>query len=168
METLQKLLFISRGHFQFLSYLWGMETPNTVQKYANRYLFLSYLWGMETIIQIILKIWRPESSYPTYEEWKQYAQRKTAKGRISSYPTYEEWKPSSLNQRGFPSIGSYPTYEEWKLVSLLFIFFDSLFEFLSYLWGMETGINNHFLLPPFYFVLILPMRNGNNAFSFSL
>jgi len=34
------------------------------------------------------------SSYPTYEEWKQFLGAITESGRVlCSYPTYEEWKP---------------------------------------------------------------------------
>ena len=58
----------------------------------------------------------------------------------SSYPTYEEWKrflnkklPSDANK------SSYPTYEEWKRIR-----------------------NGSTLYKSAYFVLILPMRNGNN------
>ena len=54
-----------------------------------------------------------------------------------SYPTYEEWKHSSSDLFSpMSSSSSYPTYEEWKLLFCLDIVF-------------------------LYFVLILPMRNGN-------
>ena len=34
-----------------------------------------------------------KSSYPTYEEWKQFPFLPSRIAGIGSYPTYEEWKP---------------------------------------------------------------------------
>ena len=61
---------------------------------------------------------------------------------MSSYPTYEEWKRRIACGGQSGSAGSYPTYEEWKLSSS-FIVLLRLYEFLSYLRGMET-----FCVPP--------------------
>ena len=56
-----------------------------------------------------------------------------------SYPTYEEWKQIVSRFCTFLSdFGSYPTYEEWKPI-----------------WSYFPTIG--------FFVLILPMRNGNLA-----
>ena len=37
------------------------------------------------------------SSYPTYEEWKQYIKQNRLFIKRSSYPTYEEWKHPKNN-----------------------------------------------------------------------
>jgi len=58
---------------------------------------------------------------------------------FSSYPTYEEWKPSNIDFLVASYSRSYPTYEEWKPESERISLYSSVF------------------------VLILPMRNGNNA-----
>jgi len=121
--------------------------------------FLSYLWGMET------DSWYEISStslcsYPTYEEWKLISYSFS----ISSFtvlilPMRNGNKIEELlYEAGMWS--SYPTYEEWKqIISGLFYCF--LKWFLSYLWGMETIIKC-VIFTSFSFVLILPMRNGNN------
>ena len=100
-------------------------------------------------------------SYPTYEEWKlcrlwclwcsqiysvlilpmrngNVINSMWYEGSIyCSYPTYEEWKlRSNSPNRPRGSSGSYPTYEEWKHDYVLY--------------GNAM-----------WYVLILPMRNGN-------
>ena len=57
----------------------------------------------------------------------------------SSYPTYEEWKHLLGYEIAYSQDGSYPTYEEWKQCILYY--------------------NRTFT----YYVLILPMRNGNTS-----
>ena len=60
------------------------------------------------------------SSYPTYEEWKPFLQKRIYfSNNLSSYPTYEEWKLSNIRLIYFTPICSYPTYEEWKLSIIL-------------------------------------------------
>jgi len=57
--------------FQFLPYLWGMET--NVSSYTVHILkrpFLPYLWGMETISERFDGLFELFRSYRTYEEWK--------------------------------------------------------------------------------------------------
>ena len=77
-------------------------------------------------------------SYPTYEEWKLVFLQKFQCFFNSSYPTYEEWKhKNTFPINSFNCNGSYPTYEEWKRIK---------FQYLC----LST------------WVLILPMRNGNN------
>ena len=56
------------------------------------------------------------SSYPTYEEWKQYTQSAITISVRRSYPTYEEWKPCYPIHFNACYFRSYPTYEEWKLL----------------------------------------------------
>ena len=75
-------------------------------------------------------------SYPTYEEWKQKQEEPPTPMSISSYPTYEEWKPTTYFATVFSDTCSYPTYEEWKPTK-------------------------YFRVKSKFFVLILPMRNGN-------
>ena len=66
----------------------------------------------------------------------------------------------------FLLIGSYPTYEEWKPDTSCSIKSCTYWSFLSYLWGMET--KEYITIPckPVLFVLILPMRNGNEITGF--
>ena len=91
-----KLTYFSTSLYsklKFLSYLWGMETIVFLLLQALYHLFLSYLWGMETRnispwdfdetkvlilpmrngnkLGMYNKITFSNSSYPTYEEWKQ-------------------------------------------------------------------------------------------------
>ena len=87
---------------------------------------------METITHLFLVTFFPNSSYPTYEEWKQLILIKIFKSISCSYPTYEEWKPGVSSIATKKSPRSYPTYEEWKLSSFLPSCFSS-FVFLSYL-----------------------------------
>ena len=99
-----------------------------------------------------------------------------------SYPTYEEWKLEHENGSRVKLFSSYPTYEEWKLISIANLM-SLTSKFLSYLWGMETfkffspfifgnvlflsylwGMETKYRLGSRrynYYVLILPMRNGN-------
>ena len=51
--------------FYFLSYLWGMETFQTFCKLVSSIPFLSYLWGMETETANVLKN-GIITFYPTY------------------------------------------------------------------------------------------------------
>ena len=53
-----------------------------------------------------------------------------------SYPTYEGMETWKKEMKNVVKFSSYPTYEEWKLY-----------------WGITVGIG--------FYVLILPMRNGN-------
>ena len=128
---------------------------------VTAYQFLSYLWGMETEKSISSKHARMLCSYPTYEEWKHSLHVLLFLSiQLRSYPTYEEWKlkliwhspwlksvlilpmrngnfeifleSNRVNKR------SYPTYEEWKQYVYYWKSMSSLVQFLSYLWGMET------------------------------
>jgi len=72
---------------------------------------------METIVKVPYTVDEPESSYPTYEEWKQILENFGYDVEICSYPTYEEWKHNKYKEarKMIVVISSYPTYEEWKL-----------------------------------------------------
>jgi len=102
------------------------------------YQFLSYLWGMETFVFLIDFTKCNLCSYPTYEEWKRtYVRSKVTQAPLGSYPTYEEWKLTqssfAISNLRFSFLSylwgmetftyvaivsavfrSYPTYEEWK------------------------------------------------------
>jgi len=100
--------------------------------------FLSYLWGMETF-DVFLHIPFLPSSYPTYEEWKQF-NFFASSWRIYMFLSYLWGMETFL-------------YNTHFLLRLLF---------LSYLWGMETQYSSFFFISHFLLlVLILPMRNGN-------
>ncbi len=105
--------------FQFLPYLWGMETFWNTTNFNNQRWFLPYLWGMETSCLCFNAYHPPMSSYRTYEEWKPREQKKGAAiAAPCSYRTYEEWKLSSSPFFEHLSFCSYRTYEEWKLIEL--------------------------------------------------
>jgi len=124
--------------WEFLSYLWGMETINWCSciKCKFKVLILPMRNGNTTLI--------PNShflcicSYPTYEEWKLDQPVQLNQNEMRSYPTYEEWKLGELRFINVSSsFSSYPTYEEWKL-SIIILQVKTYYMFLSYLWGMET------------------------------
>ncbi len=147
---------------RFLPYLWGMETRTIVLYTWWIEWFLPYLWGMET--------WRSEfrffisflGSYRTYEEWKLFYQYQKFLSFQCSYRTYEEWKLGPLCFTRGELNGSYRTYEEWKLQlsgnvlstssQVLTVpmrngnnassskSFNDSYQFLPYLWGMETKV----------------------------
>ena len=89
--------FIILNYFQLMFVLiLPMRNGNIYILHHSRihpYQFLSYLWGMETIYSIFLFVSQLNSSYPTYEEWKPITVlfRDPLK-HFGSYPTYEEWK----------------------------------------------------------------------------
>ena len=80
-------------NFQFLPYLWGMETSCSILVHLSALLtFLPYLWGMEPARLVTPSIFATSCSYRTYEEWKLPELLKNPP-KICSYRTYEEWKP---------------------------------------------------------------------------
>ena len=89
------------------------------------------------LIAILITLAEYLCPYPTYEEWKHSLKRSFLMLLTRPYPTYEEWKLVGSFKFLETKKSSYPTYEEWK----------------------------HFFCvvksPKIYFVLILPMRNGN-------
>ena len=94
---------------------------------------------METLLQtqflggVILR------SYPTYKEWKLAFDPDKVDEPNSSYPTYKEWKLFNTVRIVYFVNCSYPTYKEWKLS-------DHCQPLISH-----------------SFVLILPIRNGNQV-----
>ena len=144
----------------FLSYLWGMETHIfLIWSIMLNSPFLSYLWGMETSQVRQTKKKRLLSSYPTYEEWKPY-NKVIMVGRVSkgSYPTYEEWRTQLWRATEYRS-HLFLSYL-WGMETFLNEYKDIYIKFLSYLWGMET-LQTRTVYLPGVSVLILPMRNGN-------
>jgi len=77
----------------------------------------------------------------------------------SSYRTYEEWKRFGYSVHAMQLYCSYRTYEEWKLQHARYNI-ALVFEFLPYLWGMET-LRQRRQYHREAFVLTVPMRNGN-------
>ena len=110
-----KVVFL-QGSFQFLPYLWGMETHIHTGVRNGVRLFLPYLWGMETFVYRLFICWHNVLTVPMRN------------GNLS----VQTCRWSLLH-------GSYRTYEEWKLASLT-DFYEQFTEFLPYLWGMETSI----------------------------
>ena len=146
---------------QFLSYLWGMETANTLNTIHESNPFLSYLWGMETDNEI-------RRGIPPFFSVLILPMRN---GNLHGL----EWE--YLQKKKFLS---YLWGMETCFVKLFSIY---TVLFLSYLWGMETlvkfqtaKIERQVLILPMrngnidsqidlfhvYLVLILPMRNGNS------
>jgi len=102
-----------QNSFQFLPYLWGMETHSNWQNSKTSKKFLPYLWGMETSQISYFGCWC-DSSYRTYEEWKHESKNGNWYVYIGSYRTYEEWKRRTANFLDILHLSSYRTYEEWK------------------------------------------------------
>ena len=140
-----------------------METENGCGNIKGKFAFLSYLWGMETYFEIF-GLTVIESSYPTYEEWK--------RDHFFNYSTYcivlilpmrnGNAKTERITNFMLWSFLSYLWGMETKSMSSLVQ--KTFFEFLSYLWGMET---RKYIKTSsrYFFVLILPMRNGNKCTS---
>ena len=122
--------------FRFLPYLWGMETRWRRRNFWTWRRFLPYLWGMETWSYYVTPF-TAESSYRTYEEWKQENRQQDLTNRLGSYRTYEEWKPRLEERAREVRRG-----------------------FLPYLWGMETCVRLCTKRISTQ-VLTVPMRNGN-------
>ena len=121
--------------------------------------FLPYLWGMETPMQIKNAI-TTMGSYRTYEEWKLAITDSENVFRDSSYRTYEEWKPCTRRSRNKYTFQFLPYL--WGMETFFHMIFDKVSRtFLPYLWGMETRKNDqvHSWRSP---VLTVPMRNGNS------
>jgi len=92
-----------------------METKEESTKALFEQRFLPYLWGMETSMSAVRVLTEIQSSYRTYEEWKQSIRFSMVQGFVSSYRTYEEWKLQKAACK-----------------------VERLTKFLPYLWGMET------------------------------
>ena len=176
------------------------------------HLFLPYLWGMETMEEATEFTFEDYRSYRTYEEWKPISHSSSFFFNVCSYRTYEEWKP--MNSRpvnaGDTNVLTVPMRNgnhqrvNYGITLLLLVltvpmrngnFFTSscicsaFFQFLPYLWGMETFFRSIKRIPSLSsyrtyeewkrqlaktelkantWVLTVPMRNGNkfrSAFS---
>ena len=125
----------------------GNPSPNIYLK--GKFEFLPYLWGMETNCQVVIKHSLLVLTVPMRNGniWNWTAN--TPKNR--SYRTYEEWKLRLSLIFLSPSHSSYRTYEEWKLYIP-----DSrkrlTAPFLPYLWGMETIIERGWMNGWYWFL----------------
>ena len=100
----------------FLPYLWGIETKASCHCLYRLGLFLPYLWGIETLSTMI----------------------KVKNGWVNFYPTYEALKQCVNATTGNADWDDfYPTYEALKRSSSFYIN-NQFFQFLPYLWGIET------------------------------
>jgi len=122
--------------WEFLPYLWGMETLTTWQCRCWRCKFLPYLWGMETFWIWIF-----------FHELK------------GSYRTYEEWKPVCCSRPCFSNSGSYRTYEEWKRYTHIIAHTPGFYVLTVPMRNGNTRKNVYWHF--FLIVLTVPMRNGN-------
>ena len=108
--------------FQFLPYLWGMETLVELLRNPLHCGFLPYLWGMETgfcrLVSFLL-----ESFLPYLWGMETVPRRLDVRERLRSYRTYEEWK-----------------HDAAKYLN------DTIRKFLPYLWGMETDSDDSKML----------------------
>ena len=147
------VLILPMRNGNFFPYLLSTHIP---------FQFLSYLWGMETQIDLCRALCCLQRSYPTYEEWKHVISlswkisvclvlilpmRNGNKILRLAWETFL-WvlilpmRNGNLNKFSIfknKELGSYPTYEEWKPS-----FARCSISLIS--------------------VLILPMRNGNEGF----
>ena len=137
-------------------------------------------WKLKTL-EYLNKVWL--CSYPTYEEWKQTY-------HLPVYPCFCKflsylWGMETENKNndwyyfrivlilpmrnGNAKLSRYNSMIEIVLILPMrngnYRFHLRLqwtsFQFLSYLWGMETHFHHHCCYHKFFLVLILPMRNGN-------
>jgi len=70
-----------------------METKLLPLSVCSLYQFLPYLWGMETSVEsVTVEFVVTSSSYRTYEEWKRSDHIEFFAWYTRSYRTYEEWK----------------------------------------------------------------------------
>ncbi len=162
-----------------------MRNGNTDPKIlalAPVFQFLPYLWGMETLFRYFF-LHTLTCSYRTYEEWKHGKKFRALTVKYSSYRTYEEWKlllPRVLsctiytvltvpmrNGNDAPhdaeatySVSSYRTYEEWKHGTNKWNY--------DWEWVLTVPMRNGNLQILWHVwncdgVLTVPMRNGNLA-----
>ena len=124
--------------------------------------FLSYLWGMETLESLYQPIFRALVLILPMRNGNYSLQKYRCKNLYScSYPTYEEWKHEVIigdSDEMYVLIlpmrnGNWVSTACWARLS----------RFLSYLWGMETISKKCCKFKTVFFVLILPMRNGNSS-----
>mgnify|MGYP006870480122 CR=1 FL=1 len=150
---------------------------------GKTYRFLPYLWGMETSANYSRQVVVALGSYRTYEEWKHRKGVNEWNLWLRSYRTYEEWKLccslhcERSSKKFLPYLWgmetndahvimdaliarSYRTYEEWKRFSSCASKETPLTG--SYRTYEEWKQRLCFLcLCFFYYVLTVPMRNGN-------
>jgi len=115
---------------------------------GNREFFISYL-NLSTVLTVPMRngnfrysgqvsICR-DSSYRTYEEWKQTLSQTVQEVQTRSYRTYEEWKQTTsgwycVHWWGFlPYLWGMETPEIVAQAPNIYV------SFLPYLWGMETN-----------------------------
>jgi len=75
-----------------------METDVYLRQFLNIYEFLPYLWGMETIPDEVL-FTMFQSSYRTYEEWKQRISKLRNKVQNSFLPYLWGMETSNEDQQ---------------------------------------------------------------------
>jgi len=177
---------ISRRHFQFGSYLWGIETCDGAARSKGRRRrvwivpmrnwngrrwrgiiggaqFGSYLWGIETQIKIRMSM--KSKKFGSYLWGIETSPSNTAPETDAHGldRTYEELKPdgfgSRFSCRFWPCLDR--TYEELKLWRLSRALSGGVRGFGSYLWGIETGCRGRVGLD-WSKVWIVPMRNWNH------
>ena len=93
---------------------------------------------METFFNLLNYLNFDTSSYRTYEEWKlvAYLYLSIAQ-RVLTVPMRNGNRRKCKEAKGLTN-GSYRTYEEWKHNKA--INNTTKYEFLPYLWGMETNV----------------------------
>ena len=146
--------------FNFLHYLWGIETLKFTINNGVLMIFLHYLWGIETPLKKYDYYPRFLTFYITYEELKQnknflypsaifpflhylwgietVEHCSKAVSSSSFYITYEELKPVSR----FPNPSPAPLFtlpmRNWNCQSSWYSICSGIV-FLHYLWGIETS-----------------------------
>jgi len=147
------------GKIQFLPYLWGMETREwrvLVAVTLRSYRTYEEWKHIKDVFVVCYEIWvltvpmrNGNFTNPIFQNGEngvltvpmrngnfQFSWNASIPS-ISSYRTYEEWKPGNHAFLLVDSPGSYRTYEEWK-PKQIYHRNGIDFEFLPYLWGMET------------------------------
>ena len=174
--------------YKFVSYLWGIETLQTLQMLVSpRHGFVSYLWGIETTQfsrrrrslqrRFVSYLWGIETPSKMLSFWPTL---------YRLYRTYEELK-QPLPVMDCRNIAEFVSYlwgiETWSLACVTSF---QACRFVSYLWGIETAPRSpsaserptglyrtyeelkpereYRLIRPNPIVCIVPMRNWNISF----
>ena len=163
----------------FLSYLWGIETRSSLHLFAR-------LRGFYRTYEELKRFWgsfrnlAPGSFYRTYEELKPMNWYNNICPLLVFIVPMRNWNPKSFGEANQRKIVFIVPMRNWNPVQWICIrlpqwvfivpmrnwnwsrtgFQWCAWQFLSYLWGIETRVN---LLPsePFSTVFIVPMRNWN-------
>jgi len=157
METSDRVLNSSTPKYRFLPYLWGMETKDWKKERQKGIGFLPYLWGMETCFK--------GESTRCIDVFLPYLWGMETFLATYSIPKWFRFLPylwgmetNDAHAKRLCTHSSYRTYEEWKQYLN-----DTI---RKRKWVLTVPMRNGNLVQvdyncQFAWVLTVPMRNGN-------